>query len=286
MPLWQFIRPQGMNGPESPLGVSFKMLPDGNVSTFVIQIQTPAGTALPATNRVALEVGRVVARQPLRGAYRHLPGAHRARCPLPGWCGATNWRGVRTSARSSSTWSPRASARTRRWWGRRSGRPWSRCARQFPETHIMLFLTPPGPPTRAQVVARIYGPDYEKLRQTAGYVSEDFKKVYGMTDVHDSVTATHAEYRIRVNQRKAMLSGRGAGAKSPSWCTTMWPARSSARSYRPSVEPEDIIVRLDQADRAWIQQIQDLSITNAQGHAGAAGRHRARFGASRPPNPS
>jgi multidrug efflux pump subunit AcrB len=34
--------------------------------------------------------------------------------------------------------------------------------------------------------------------------------------------------------------------------------------FRPSVEPEDIIVRLDRAERADIRQIEDLSIRNAQ----------------------
>jgi len=128
----------------------------------------------------------------------------------------------------------------------------------------MLFLTPPGPPTRAQVVARIYGPNYQKLRETARYVSQAFKKIYGMTDVHDSVTATHPEYRIHVHQRKAMLSGL-APAQVAKFVHDYVAGTVIGSVHRPSVEPEDIIVRLKQADRAWIQQIQDLTLTNPEG---------------------
>jgi len=263
MPLWQFIRPQGMNGPESLLGVSFKMLPDGNVGTFMIQIQTPAGTALAATNRVALAVGRTVAQNryvehfvTYLGGTGPLSFAGMVRgdesMQGPNICQiVVNLvpKGARphTAVLGSGIWQALAPVR-----------------RQFPQTHFMLFLTPPGPPTRAQVVARLYGPDYEKLRQTARYVSENFKKVYAMTDVHDSVTAAHGAYRIRINQRKALLSG-VAPAKIAELVHDYVAGTVIGSVYRPSAEPQDIIVRLNRADRAWIQQIEDLSVTNAAG---------------------
>ena len=263
MVTWQFIRPQGMNGPESFFGVTFKMLPEGNVDTFVIQIQTPAGTALPATNRVALEVGRVLTANryvdhivtylgrtgPLSFAGM-VRGDELARGPnisqiivnlLP--------KGQRphTARLGAEVWEALRPVRT-----------------QFPETHIMLFLTPPGPPTRAQVVARLYGPDYQTLRQMVPHVSEAFRKVYGMTDVHDSVTATRFEYRVHVDQRKALLSG-VIPAEAAQLVHDYVAGLVIGSAYRPSVEPEDIVLRLSQADRAWIHQVLDLSILNAKG---------------------
>jgi len=263
MPLWQFIRPQGMNGPESLLGVSFKMLPDGNVSTFVIQIQTPAGTALPATNRVALAVGRVVAANP---HVEHL-------VTYLGRTGPLSFAGMVRGdemARGENICQivinlvPKENRPHTALVGTAVWKALTPLRDRFPGTHIMLFLTPPGPPTRAQVVARLHGPDYETLRQMARYVSKDFNKVYGMTDVHDSVTATHAEYRITVDQRKALLSGVPPGHAAQ--LVHDFVAGSVIGSvFSPTVEPEDIVVRLKQADRAWIRQIQDLFITNEKG---------------------
>jgi multidrug efflux pump subunit AcrB len=263
MPLWQFIRPQGMNGPESPLGVSFQMLPDGNVSTFVIQIQTPAGTALPATNRVALQVGRVAA----GSRYVKQIVTYLGRTGPLSFAGMVRGDELARGANISQivvNLVPKGQRPHTAVVGTEIWKALAPVRARFPETHIMLFLTPPGPPTRAQVAARIYGPDYETLRQVAGYVSKDFEKVYGMTDVHDSVTATHAEYLIRVDQRKALLSG-VAPAEVARLVHDCVAGSVVGSVYRPSVEPEDIIVRLTQADRAWIRQVQDLLITNRKG---------------------
>jgi multidrug efflux pump subunit AcrB len=263
MPLWQFIRPQGMNGPESALGVSFKMLPDGNVSTFIVQIQTPAGTALPATNRVALEVGRVVA---ANRYVEHLV-AYLGRTGPLSFAGMVRGDELARGANISQVvvnLVPKGDRPHAAVVGAEVWKALTPVRKRFPETHIMLFLTPPGPPTRAQVVARIYGPDYNTLRHMAGYVSGSFEKVYGMTDVHDSVTATHGEYRIHVEQRRAVLSG-VAPAEVARLVHDYVAGTVIGSVYRPSVEPQDIIVRLGQADRAWIQQVRDLHITNQEG---------------------
>jgi multidrug efflux pump subunit AcrB len=260
MPLWQFIRPQGMNGPESPWGVSFKMLPDGNVSTFVVQIQTPAGTALFATNRVAQEVGRVVADNRY---VEHIVTYLGCTGPLS-FAGMVRGDEMTRGAKISQivvNLVPKGKRPHTAVVGTEIWKALAPVRERFPKTHIMLFLTPPGPPTRAQVTARIYGPDYEALRQMAGYVSEDFKKIYGMINVHDSVTATHAEYLIHVDQRKALLSG-VAPAEVAQLVHDYVAGSNIGSIYRPNIEPENIIVRLSQTDRAWIRQIQDLFITN------------------------
>ena len=263
MPLWQFIRPQGMNGPESLLGVSFKMLPEGNVSTLTIQIQTPAGTALPATNRVALAVGEVTAQNP----YVENLVTYLGRTGPLSFAGMVRGDEMARGANIAQIVVNLVPKASRPHTAKVGAGIWQALApvrERFPQTHIMLFLTPPGPPTRAQVVARIYGPDYDTLRQSAGYVTGEFKKVYGMIDVHDSVTATHAGYRIAVDQRKAMLSGL-VPAQVARLVREAVAGATIGSVYRPSVEPEDIIVRLNQADRAWIRQVLDLSVTNAQG---------------------
>jgi multidrug efflux pump subunit AcrB len=263
MPLWQFIRPQGVNGPESPFGVTFQMLPDGNVSTFVVQIQTQAGTALPATNRVALEVGRVVVDNPY---VEHLV-AYLGRTGPLSFAGMVRGDELAQGANICQivvNLVPKGERPHTAVVGIEIWKALGPVREKFPGTNIMLFLTPPGPPTRAQVEARIYGPDYEMQRRIAGYISGEFKKVYGMTDVHDSVTATHAEYRIHVDQRKAMLSGI-APAEVAQLVHDYVSGSVIGSVYSPSVEPEDIIVRLSQADRAWISQIQDLFISDKKG---------------------
>ncbi len=71
---WQFIRPSGLNGPLSPLGVELKMLPNDNTNTLLLQVDMPAGTALAATDQVARAVGEIVGRHPHVNDYQTFLG--------------------------------------------------------------------------------------------------------------------------------------------------------------------------------------------------------------------
>lgn len=260
MPLWQFIRPQGMNGPQSFLGVSLKMLPEGNVSTFTVEVETPAGTALDETQRVAQAVGNVLGRNRyVRDYIAYLgrtgplsfAGMVRGDQMLRGQNVAQlivnlvpKGQRPHTASVASQIWKELAPTRKR-----------------FASAHIMLMMTPPGPPTRAQVVARIYGPDYRKDREIGRYVQAQFTTVYGMTGVHTSITATHPQYLIKVNQQKAMMSG-VAPAQVALLVRRYVDGTTIGSVFRSTIEPEDIVVRLRSRDRSSIQQIRDLTVQN------------------------
>ncbi|APZ43912.1 efflux RND transporter permease subunit [Acidihalobacter ferrooxydans] len=264
MPLWQFIRPSGMNGPISPLGVNLQMLPDGNVSTFTIEVDTPAGTALDATNRVALAVGQVLSRDRYVKNYETYLG----RTGPLSFAGMVRGDAMRRGSNLAQIVVNIVG---------RHGRPhtsvvatgvWNALKpvrKAFPHAHIKLYMTPPGPPVRAQVLAELYGPNYAKLRSTAKIIEADFHKAYGVINIDDSVTATAPEYLIRVDQRKAMLAGVAPAQVAKLVHDYVVGADIGTLREQHSPEPVKIVVRLKRADRAWIQQIQDLTITNRQG---------------------
>jgi multidrug efflux pump subunit AcrB len=77
--------------------------------------------------------------------------------------------------------------------------------KQFPGARIKLYETPPGPPVQAQILAELYGPDYDLLRGAAPEVNKAFEQIYGMVNVDDSVTANADSYRVLVDAEKAML---------------------------------------------------------------------------------
>lgn len=264
MPAWQFIRPSGMNGPESLFGVNLKMLPEGNVSTFTLQIETPAGTALPATNRIALAVARTVA----KNRYVTDVDAYLGRTGPLSFAGMVRGDEMMRGGNIAQLVVNLVPKEDRPHTARVGEQIWKTLEpvrAEFADTHIMLFLVPPGPPTRAQVVARIYGPDYPTLRKVAASVSDDFKNVYGMINVHDSVTATRSEYLIRVDPHKAMMSG-VAPAQVAQLVHDFVAGTRIGSVFRPSVEPRDIVVRLSQPNRAWIQQVENLNVTSMQGN--------------------
>jgi multidrug efflux pump subunit AcrB len=190
MPAWQFVRPRGINGPESLLGVSLELLPQGNVDTFTVQIQTPAGTALPATDRVAQEVGAAIVENP----YVTEITAYLGRTGPLSFAGMVRGDDMLRGGNIAQlivNLVPKGQRPHTAVIGEQIWKALAPVRKDFSATHIMLFLVPPGPPTRAQVVARLYGPDYESLRQAAKEVKSDFDKAYGMINVHDSVDAPH-----------------------------------------------------------------------------------------------
>ncbi|MDD3760221.1 MAG: efflux RND transporter permease subunit [Acidithiobacillus sp.] len=264
MPAWQFVRPSGMNGPLSALGVNVKMLPAGNVSDFMIQVDTPAGTALAQTGRVVQAVGQVLAQNPYVENFQNYVGRS-APVDFAGLVRGDMMRKGSNYAQIQVNLVPR------------SERPMSHAVsvdiykkiapleQRFPGTVIKLFEVPPGPPVRAQVVAELYGPDYDKLRQLAGQVEERFRKVYDMINVDDSVTGTVPEYRIHVLTEKALLAGVAPAQVAELVHDYIAGTKIGTIAVPSAREPVDIILRVPPADRAWESQILSLRVRNQAG---------------------
>ena len=264
MPVWQFIRPSGMNGALSPLGVNLQMLPDGNVNTFVLEVDTPAGTALDETNRVALAVGGVLAHERYVTDYETYLG----RTGPLSFAGMVRGDAMRVGSNLAQIVVNIVNRNERPHTSVVATDVWNALApvrEAFPHARIKLYLTPPGPPVRSQVLAELYGPDYEKLRQSATQLKNDFGKIYGLINIDDSVTATAPEYLIRVDQHKAMLAGLVPAQVAKLVHDYVVGADVGTLHDADAPEPMSVVVRLKREDRAWIQQVRDLAITNPQG---------------------
>ena len=265
MPAWQFIRFGGMNGPLSMLGVELKMLPNDNTNTFLVQIDTPAGSSLERTDEVARAVGNVLGGNPYVLDFQTFVGeaapvdfaALVRGDPLKR---GDNFAQIRVNlvgedARSISShtivqdlYAQLTPVRTR-----------------FPATRIKLFETPPGPPVRSQIMAELYGPNYGVLRSSAKAVLEKFDRVYGLMNQDDSVTATTTEYRIKVDRQKAALSGLVPGQIIQLLHDYVSGLKVGAVHDSNALEPVNIVVRIPRADRQSPQQLLDIPIQNAQG---------------------
>jgi multidrug efflux pump subunit AcrB len=264
MPAWQFIRPSGMNGPLSAGGVSLKMLPEGNVSTFVMEIDTPAGTALEETRRVADGVGQVLGQSPYVTNYQTFVGRT---APLT-FAGMVRGDMMRVGSNIAQIRVNLVPLHDRPDTEVVAAKIWHQLAavrKQFKPAIVKLYLTPPGPPVRSQILARIHGPNYAELRTIAAQVKEKFNNVYGIINVDDSITATAPEYLIDINRQKAMQSGVVPAQVAQLIHEYVQGTTVGSLHESSSAEPIDIVLRLRPEDRASIQQIRDLTITGAQG---------------------
>jgi len=264
-PVWQFIRPAGMNGPLSPVGVELKMLPNDNTNTFLVEVDMPAGTALAGTDQVARAVGDVLAQTRFVADYQTFLGITAPVDFAALVRGDIIKRGTQLAqirvnligkhARSVSSHdivgsfdAALAPVRTR-----------------FPDAKIKLYETPPGPPVQAQILAELYGPDYDKLRQAATEINRDFGKIYGMVNIDDSVTASADSYEIHVDAEKAALAGVAPAQVAKLIHDYVDGFSIGSLHVDDAREPINITVRLPRAERQLPGQILSLRIVNAMG---------------------
>ena len=264
-PVWQFIRPSGMNGPLSPLGVELKMLPNDNTNTFLLEVDTPAGTALARTDEVARSVGDVLAHtehvvnyQTFLGVAATVDFAALVRGDL--LKRGTNLAQIRVNLvdkheRSASSHEIVTAL----------NEALQAVRKRFPESQIKLYETPPGPPVQAQILAELYGPDYNQLRAAAAIVKEDFNSIYGIINADDSVTATVESYEIRVDAEKAALAGIAPAQVAKLIHDYVSGFSLGSLHIEDAREPINLTVRLPRAERQSPGQILSLAVVNAMG---------------------
>ncbi len=264
-PLWQFVRPSGMNGPLSLMGVELKMLPNDNTNTFLLEIDTPAGTALARTDEVARAVGAVLAHtdhvvdyQTYLGIPATVDFAALVRGDIVKR--GTNLAQIRVNLEDKHDRSSSSHEIV-------SGLDHALMAvrKDYPDTKIKIYETPPGPPVQSQILAELYGPDYGKLREAAHEVNAGFDQVYGMINADNSVTTSVASYEIHVDAEKAALAGIAPAQVAKLVHDYLSGFSVGSLHVDSAREPINLTVRLPISGRQSPNQILSLTMANAAG---------------------
>jgi len=265
MPAWQFIRPSGLNGPLSMFGVELKMLPNDNTNTMLLQVDMPAGTALAATDQVAREVGAVVGKHPHVTDYQTFLGIT---APIDFAAlvrGDMIKRGSNMAQLRVNFVDKHHRSDSSHDIAIQLDESLKAVRQQFPSARIKLYETPPGPPVQAQILAELYGPDYDLLRGAAPEVNRAFEQIYGMVNVDNSVTADSETFRVFVDNEKAMLAGIPAGLVAKTLRDYVNGFKVGILHVESAREPIDIQVRLPRELRANPETLMNLRLTNPHG---------------------
>lgn len=265
MPAWQFIRPAGLNGPLSPLGVELKMLPNDNTNTMLLQVDMPAGTALATTDQVARAVGQVLGRHPHVTDYQTFLGLT---APIDFAAlvrGDMIKRGQNLAQIRVNLVDKHHRDVSSHEIADELNEALNAVRKAFPTAKLKLYETPPGPPVQAQILAELYGPDYDVLRGAAAHVDKAFEGIYGMINVDDSVTANLDSFHVRVDAEKALLSGVAPGQVAQLLRNYVSGTNIGTLHATDAREPIDIQVRLPKALRAGPETLLALRVSNPQG---------------------
>lgn len=264
-PTWQFLRPSGVGGPVSLLGVDLAMLLKDNKNTFNITIDMPEDSPLETTDQVARDVGDLLRRQPeilnyqtwvgqsgvvdfnglLRGATNKV-GAHIAEIRvnlIPKTQRDISSIGLVLRLRDDVT----------------------AIQGRYPGALIRLVEDPPGPPMRASVLAEIYGRDLGVMDAIATQVATAFRETHDMVEVDTSSHASMPARILSVDREKAALAGISPTAVAEE-LHLLLRGTTIGRLYAPDERhPISIRLALPQARALNPEDLTTALITNAMG---------------------
>ncbi len=258
---WQFIRPQGLNGQLSSLGVEFKMLPNSNVDTFLVEVKLPLNSALEKTQSISEKAAMLIGNNPYVYAYQIYTG-----CQAP-----LNFSLLMRSFEMQNT--PNISFLKIKL--AKENRPKTHkivleldkklqvLRKQYPKVKIKIIESPPGPPTRANVLAQIYGPNYKILQHSAQLLEHKFDSVYGITNIDSSVYPPYRSITLKVDYHKAILSGVYPDQIAKQLHDLISGVKITLLHNTFSSEPIYVILRLPKLDRDNANSILNIYIKNS-----------------------
>lgn len=203
---WQFVRPAGVGGAVSALGVPIGFLPKDNKNTFNVVVSMPENTPVEETDRFVREITVLLSKEPEVFNYQSwvgqagiddFNGLFKGTAGLSG----NHVAEIRVNLTDKHDRSITSIDIVREF------RPKVDAIRSlYPGAKVALVEDPPGPPLRSTVLAELYGPDSEGLRALASHVRKAFEETYDTVDLTDTEPVDVAEHRIVPDKEKAALS--------------------------------------------------------------------------------
>lgn len=206
-PLWQFVRPAGVSGPQAWFGVEMAMMPKDNKNTFNVTLDMPETASVEATDRFAREIGVLLRQSPYVRDYQSWIGGAGV-IDFNGLLrGAGGKAGPHVAEIRVNLLDKAARSKTSIDIVRELRPAMQVIAARFPGSTVQLVEDPPGPPVRAAVLAEIYGKDPQQLRALSRQVKAAFRQTYDMVEVNDSEGEDVYQHHLEVDREKAALSG-------------------------------------------------------------------------------
>jgi multidrug efflux pump subunit AcrB len=245
--------------------VKFRMLPKANKNTFLVSIDMPVGTALENTDRVARTVGDYLRRIPEVKDYETFVGTG----SVIDFNGLLRGGAFRDASHFADIRVNLVDKEERKLSSEKlvlKIRPGIAKIAQNAGANIKLVEDPPGPPVRATVVAEIYGPDYNKQHEIAGYLKALFTRTDQVVDIDDSVKEKQEKYQLVVDKEKAALAGISTEQIVQSLRMSVAGMTVSILHVPSAKNPVAIFLRLPKTDRSGLADMDKVYVTGLQGN--------------------
>ncbi len=245
--------------------VAVKMLPFDNKNEFQVVIDMPEGTTLERTDAVAREIAQYISTVPEVVNYQSYVGTS---APIT-FNGLVRHYDMRASSnvadiqvnllhKSDRSEQSHDIAKT--------VRPEVQKIAAKYGANVKIVEVPPGPPVLSTLVAEIYGPDYEGQIQVARDVQDILKNTDAVVDIDWRVEAPQTEYKLVVDNEKAMLNGVAPAQVVGNITYLLGEHNVSNLHDENSSDPVGIVLSLDDQDKSSLQDIEDVNVKGRQGN--------------------
>ena len=222
--------------------VQFRMLPRANETTFLVKIDAQPSSTVAATERVAEAVGAKLAKTPEVRDYETFVGTNSVPDLASLFTGTVfrtnpNQADIRVNLLPKDRRTAQSAAIVR------NLRPQLQAIAAAYGAQLRIDQTPPGPPVRNTIFAKIYGPDPEGRRAIASRVASQLQRERGVVDVDPSDKQLPPAIFVALDPRKAALSGLSASDVALTLQTALQGAVVSTMHDPLDTRPDDVVVR-------------------------------------------
>jgi multidrug efflux pump subunit AcrB len=186
--------------------VAVKMLPFDNKNEFQIIIDMPEGTTLERTAVVTKEIAQYVNQIPEVVNYQSYIGTS-SPITFNGLVRHYDVRGGSNMADIQVNLLHKSDRKLQSHDIAKIVRNKLKTIAKKYDTNIKVVEVPPGPPVLSTLVAEIYGPNYKGQIKVANQIKNILKNTKNVVDTDWMVEAPQIEYKLDVDNEKAMLNG-------------------------------------------------------------------------------
>ncbi|MFN0151425.1 MAG: efflux RND transporter permease subunit [bacterium] len=250
--------------------VAVKMLPFDNKSEFEVILDMPPGTALEKTLAAAADVSAALVTRPEVVNTQTYAGLG---APVT-FNGLVRHYDFRAEPRFAEVQVNLVHANERRLQSHaiaREVRPEMEAIAARYGARVKVVEVPPGPPVLSTLVAEIYGPDLEEIRNLGHQVWDVFRATPGVVDTDLLLAENEPRRSFVVDRDRAALAGVSPGSVGSAFAALYGGQTVGVLRAPDEAEAVPVAVRLAPADRADLSALAAIRVGAAAGASGPGG---------------
>ncbi|AZZ58225.1 efflux RND transporter permease subunit [Riemerella anatipestifer] len=245
--------------------VAVKMLPFDNKNEIQVVIDMPEGTPLEKTAAVTKDVAQYLRTVPEVVNYQNYIGAS-SPITFNGLVRHYDMRGQSNTADIQVNLLDKSARSKQSHDVAKTIRPEIQKIAKKYGANIKIVEVPPGPPVLSTIVAEVYGPNYEEQVKVADQVQQILKQTDDVVDVDWMVEAPQTEFKIIPDNEKSMLNGIAPQQLVGNLTYLMGEYPISTLYDEKSNQPVNMVMKLDDAEKATLQDITALKVKGQMGN--------------------